>query len=61
MLSKINNFYSIEQLYNMNFSCIPEKKGIYVVKKSKEIKFSMDTTAIKVYSIKSMIYDIEAL
>lgn len=63
MLTKIKNFYSIEQLYNTKFSCIPEKKGIYIIKKSKEMKieFSNDTTAIKEYSNKSMIYDIEDL
>lgn len=63
MLTKIKNFYSIEQLYNTNFSCIPDKKGIYIIKKSKEMKieFYMDTTAIKEYLNKSMIYDIEAL
>lgn len=63
LLSKIKNFDSIEQLYNMNFSCIPEKKGIYIVKKSKEMKigFSLDSTAIKEYGNKSMIYDIDLL
>ena|GEM_PF-6146909 len=63
MLSKTKNFDLIEQLYNMNFSCIPEKKGIYSVKKYKEMKieFSMDTTAIKEYSNKSMIYNIDLL
>lgn len=63
MLTKIKKFYSIEQLYNTNFSCIPDKKGIYIVKKSKEMKiqFSIDTTAIKEYSNKSMIYNIGLL
>ena len=63
LLSKNKNFYSIEQLYNMSFSCIPEKKGIYIVKKYKEMKieFSMDTTAIKEYGNKSMIYYIDLL
>lgn len=38
-------------------------KGIYIIKKSKEMKieFSLDTTAIKKYSNKSMIYDIDVL
>lgn len=63
LLTKIKNFYSIEELYNMKFSCIPEKKGIYIVIKSKEMKieFSMDTTAIKEYKNKSMIYNIDLL
>jgi hypothetical protein len=63
LLTKIKNFYSIEQLYNTNFSCIPDKKGIYIVKKSKQkkIEFSMDTTAIKEYQNKSMIYDVNVL
>ncbi|WP_238918304.1 hypothetical protein [Clostridium sp. YIM B02555] len=47
----------------MNFSCIPENKGIYIVKKSKEMKseFSTDTTAIKEYRNRSMLYDIALL
>ncbi|WP_459477058.1 GIY-YIG nuclease family protein [Clostridium saccharoperbutylacetonicum] len=63
MLNEIKNFYSIEQLYNMNFSCVPKNKGIYIVKKSKEMKieFSTDTTAIKEYRNKSMLYDIALL
>jgi len=63
MLSQIKNFYSLEQLYNMEFSNIPKKKGIYIVKKSKEmnIEFSLETTAIKEYGNRSMIYDPDVL
>lgn len=63
MLSKIKNFSSIEQLYNTNFISVPEKKGIYIIIKSKEldIGFSLDTTAIKEYRNRSMIYDPDVL
>jgi hypothetical protein len=63
MLSKIKNFKSVEQLYNMKFIDIPENKGIYIVKKSRElnIEFSLDTAAIKEYRNKSMIYDPDVL
>jgi len=48
MISQFKEFLSYEQLHNLRFSSIPNKKGLYIVTKPKNINvvFTCDDTAI---------------
>lgn len=63
MLNQFKNLISFQQLYDTEFYNIPDKKGVYIVKKPKEmyIEFSLDTTAIKEFKNKNMIYNPDIL
>lgn len=63
MLNQFKDFHSFEQLYNIGFLCIPNKKGLYIVRKPKEINivFSSNTTAIKEFNGRSMLYSADML
>lgn len=63
MFSKFRGFYSIEQLYNEGFSCIPNENGIYIVMKPEdmEVEFTAGTTAINTFNGRSMLYDPDIL
>lgn len=63
LLTLFDRFYSIEELYKKGFQDIPDKKGIYIIIKpgNIDIIFSVDTTAIKEYKGKNLLYDLKEL
>ena len=63
MIDQFKEFLSFEQLHNLKFSNIPNKKGLYIVTKPKDINvvFTWDTTAIKEFNKRSMLDDTEKL
>lgn len=63
MLNQFDNFISFEQIHNEGFSCIPNKKGLYIVRKPQDmdIVFSPNTTAISSFKGRSLLYNIDAL
>jgi len=63
MLNQFKNFCSLDMLYDTKFSSIPNKKGLYIVKAfpNKKVIFSSDTTAIREFKGKNMLYDTDEL
>lgn len=60
MINKLTNLNTIGELYEKGYDSIPSLPGIYTIirPKSMKIKFSQDTTAIKEYNGKSMLFDV---
>ncbi|MBS4032635.1 MAG: hypothetical protein KGZ63_14635 [Clostridiales bacterium] len=63
MFNSFSNYLTVEHIYNLTFSCIPNKNGLYIVKKPKGMKIviSPNTTAIAEYKGSSMLYNEDIL